>query len=318
MVTSLNMKLDFEHLKSVYDRTPGIASDKIKAVLELAWHYLKQLKVPGLIFAYDESQNLSDNPAKEEYPLSLLLDVFQSIQRKGIPFMLVLTGLPTLFAKLVEARTYAERMFHVVFLDRLTDKDSREAIQKPISDANCPVPIGSGLVASMIEISGGYPYFIQFLGREVYDLALQMLRRGRATTKKRIIIPFDEIVRKLDSDFFAGRWAKATDRQRELLAVVADLPHCDQEFTVQEVVEKSRERLRKPFSSSHVNQMFGTLCEAGLIFKNRHGRYSFAVPLLDRFIRRFMKDKRVERTLPLFPEDNAQESDDNHDREFPI
>lgn len=44
--------------------------------------------------------------------------------------------------------------------------------------------------------------------------------------------------------------------------------------------------LVKPFSSSHVNQMLGSLSQAGLVYKNRHGRYSFAVPLLGQFILR--------------------------------
>ena len=44
--------------------------------------------------------------------------------------------------------------------------------------------------------------------------------------------------------------------------------------------------LRKPFSSSHVSQMLATLCDMGLVYKNRHGKYSFAVPLLGRFIMR--------------------------------
>ncbi|MFL5899535.1 MAG: hypothetical protein ACJ76D_13955 [Solirubrobacterales bacterium] len=33
--------------------------------------------------------------------------------------MLALTGLPTLFPKLVEARTFSERMFRVILLDKL-------------------------------------------------------------------------------------------------------------------------------------------------------------------------------------------------------
>ena len=37
---------------------------------------------------------------------------------------------------------------------------------------------------------------------------------------------------------------------------------------------------------SHVSQMLAALSEAGLVYKNRHGKYSFAVPLLGRFIRR--------------------------------
>ena len=129
----------------------------------------------GIIFAYDEAQNLSDHAEKEEYPLSLLLDVFQSIQRQGIPYMLVLVGLPTLFPKLVEARTYSERMFHVVFLDKLNREDCRDAIIKPIEDQNCPIRFTDDSVEMIGDLSDGYPYFIQFICREVYDVWIRQV-----------------------------------------------------------------------------------------------------------------------------------------------
>jgi len=44
--------------------------------------------------------------------------------------------------------------------------------------------------------------------------------------------------------------------------------------------------LPKPFSPSNANQMLAGLAERGMIYKNRTGRYSFAVPLLGRFILR--------------------------------
>ncbi|MCK4574466.1 MAG: ATP-binding protein, partial [candidate division Zixibacteria bacterium] len=213
--------------------------------------------------------------------LSTLLDVFQSIQKKEIPFMLALTGLPTLFPKLVDSRTFAERMFHVIFLDRLGQEDSKKAILKPIESENCPVMIHSESVESICRVSGGYPYFIQFVCREVYDVFIQKMDAGQEPS-----VPVDEIVRKLDADFFAGRWARVTDRQRELLGVAARLKNSETEFTVIELVERSREELEKPFGSSHVNQMLASLCTAGLIYKNRHGKYSFAVPLLNQFILR--------------------------------
>jgi hypothetical protein len=94
-------------------------------------------------------------------------------------------------------------------------------------------------------------------------------------------------MRKLDTDFFAGRWAKVTDRQRQLLAVISELANCDSEFTVQEIVEDTANAYsEKPFSSSHINQMLASLSDAGLIYKNRYGKYSFAVPLLSDFIKR--------------------------------
>ncbi len=285
-------RLDFNALLTVYNNTPGLVSDRLKAVLELSWKYLAAQGKRGLIFAYDEAQNLADHAGKEEYPLSLILDVFQSIQRKGIPFMLALTGLPTLFPKLVEARTFAERMFRVVFLDRLSQSESREAILKPIQHAGCPVVFTDTSVDTICEHSGGYPYFIQFICREVFDVFIQQATSG---TPDRV--PLDAITRKLDSDFFAGRWARVTDRQRDLLIVVAMLTRPDVEFTVQEVVAKAPEVLANSFSNSHVNQMLASLCSAGLIYKNRYGKYSFAVPLLGEFIKRQIAQAGIQPTI---------------------
>jgi len=274
--------LDFEVLTGIYGSTPGLVEDKLKAVLGVAAEAIAKNGNRGVVFAYDEAQNLADSAKKDEFPLSLLLDVFQSIQRKEIPFMLALTGLPTLFPKLVEARTFAERMFRVIVLDKLDANASREAIVKPIEDANCPIHFSDESVETIVADSGGYPYFIQFICREVFDAFLLLQRQGAATPYS---VPLDAITLKLDSDFFAGRWARATDRQRDLLWAIATLGKPEDEFSVQEVVEASK-GLDKPFTSSHVNQMLASLCGGGLIYKNRFGRYSFAVPLFDRFILR--------------------------------
>jgi hypothetical protein len=272
--------LSHEVLASVYGSTPGLISDKIKATLEFAWHHLRQQDQHRVIFAYDEAQNLSDHAEKEQFPLSVLLDVFQSIQKKGIPFMLVLAGLPTLFPKLVDARTYAERMFRVVTLTKLNDEESREAILKPIEVAECPIKFSPTSVDTICHESGGYPYFIQFICREVFDVFIQQHASDDLTRG----VPVDAIQRKLDTDFFAGRWAKITDRQRELLWVVANLAHPDEDFTILELVEQAKKLLPKPFSPSHANQILASLAERGMIYKNRLGKYTFAVPLLGRFI----------------------------------
>lgn len=268
-------------LTSVYEETPGLVSDRIKASLEFAWEHLREQGKQKVIFAYDEAQNLSDHAGKEQFPLSVLLDVFQSIQKKGIPFMLVLAGLPTLFPKLVDARTYAERMFRVMTLSKLDPGESREAILEPIEVADSPIELSDDSVELIIYESGGYPYFIQFICREVFDVFIQQGEQGEVGT-----VPIEAIQQKLDADFFAGRWARITDRQKELLQVVAHLDDPDEEFTIQELVEKSKRMLPKGFSPSHANQMLASLAERGMIYKNRIGRYSFAVPLLGRFIRR--------------------------------
>lgn len=271
--------LTHEVLVAVCERTPGLIADKIKATLEFVWEHLREQGQSRVIFAYDEAQNLSDHAAKEQFPLSVLLDVFQSIQKKGIPFMLVLAGLPTLFPKLVDARTYAERMFRVMTLTKLSADESREAILKPIEVAECPVRLSPESVEVIIHESAGYPYFIQFIGREVYDVFIR--QHADDETK---FVPVEAIQRKLDADFFAGRWARITDRQRELLWVVAHLDRPDEEFTILELTAEAKARLSRPFSPSNASQMLTGLAERGMIYKNRFGKYSFAVPLLGRFI----------------------------------
>jgi len=228
-----DVKLNFPILNQIYEATPGLVMDKLKGTLEFI-HSILPPDRKRVVFAYDEAQNLSDNAAKDEYPLSVLLDVFQSLQRKGIPFMLALAGLPTLFPKLVDARTYAERMFRVLFLDQLSQSDSKDAILKPLDHVDCPLRPDQESVDMIVNQSGGYPYFIQFICREIFDIFLH---------------------------------------------------NSDGEFSVQDVVLASKNE-EKPFSSSQTNQMFSTLCDRGLIYKNRHGKYSFAVPLLGDFIRR--------------------------------
>ena len=272
--------LTYERLKRIYDRTAGLPLDKLKAVIESAWDALSITGARGIVFAYDEAQNLTDHAAKERFPLSLLLDTFQSLQRKGLPVLLVLTGLPTLFPKLVQARTFSERMFRSIFLSRLSRDESREAILKPIEDTDS-VRLSDQSVDTVVNLSNGYPYFIQFICREVYDAFIRRLDKG-----ERASVPVADIERKLDTDFFAGRWAKTTDRQRDLLSVIAQLDSRDAEFTVQEIVEKARELSIRGFSSSHTNQMLSALGSQGLVFKNRHGKYLFAVPLLAGYIRR--------------------------------
>lgn len=279
--TTFEHKLTYANLEGLFESTPGLVSDKLKCVLEFVWQKLSEQTVRGLIFAYDEAQNMSDRPAKEQYPLSMLLDVFQSIQRKGIPLMLALTGLPTLFPRLVEARTFSERMFRVVVLDRLDRQASRDAITKPIENEYSSLHLTDDSIDQIVDDSAGYPYFIQFICREVFDAALQQVDAGETP-----FVPMADIMRKLDADFFAGRWAKATDRQRDLLTVIANLEHSDGEFTVQEVVELSQEISVKKFGPSHVNQMLQTLSNLGLVYKNRYGKYSFAVPLFGQFILR--------------------------------
>ena len=281
---SVDVNLTYEVLIGIYNATPGLVVDKLKALFNVVAPSVSAMGRKGIVFAYDEAQNLADQAQKEQFPLSVLLDLFQSVQRQGVPFMLVLSGLPTLFPKLIEARTYAERMFRVIFLNQLSESETREAIEKPVQETECPVSFNKSAVSMIYRYSGGYPYFIQFICRESYDAYLQQVADGQKP-----VVPMTGIIRKLDTDFFAGRWSRVTDRQQELLCVIANLGGGNNEFTVQEIMAKSSEMLENPFGRSHINQLLTSLISAGLIYRDRHGKYLFAVPLMADFIKRTME-----------------------------
>jgi hypothetical protein len=282
--------LGYQDLQKIYDETPGMVADKLKHVLRYVGTMIASTKVKGIVFAYDEAQILADRAQKDQYPLSLLLDVFQSIQKHpgGYPFMLVLTGLPTLFTRLTEARTYSERMFHTLMLERLTDQESRDAITVPIQQERCPVKFTGEAISIIVKLSGGYPFFIQYICREAFDIYM-----ARLIAKEPPVIPIAQIIQKLDQNFFSKRWDLVSDPQRAFLKVVAQLPNCEGEFTAQEVIRLSGDILDKKFSSSSVAQYLNRLSDKGLIYRNRYGKYQFAVPMLSEFIKRQTENEVV-------------------------
>lgn len=276
----------YDVLMTMYHRIPGLPSDKLKKILEVVWETVKNRGVNGIVLAYDEAQTIKDHDKEKQYPLSVLLEVVQYLQRKQVPYLLLLTGLPTLYPVLVQTRTYSERMFHIMTLNKLSHSESKEAIEIPIK--NCPVVFTEYGTNQIIEYSGGYPYFIQFFCKEFFDLFLQQVNAGIEVPD----INIEGLTRKLDSDFYSGRWANMTDRQRDLLRVIAKLDCADKEFTVQDIAANSILMTEiSPFKSTLINNMLSKLIDLGLIYKNRHSKYSFAVPLLSNYINRLYESK---------------------------
>jgi hypothetical protein len=172
-------------------------------------------------------------------------------------------------------------MFQQLFVDRLTEVDAAKAVTVPIDDAKCPVHFTPETVKRVISMSGGYPYYIQFICREIYDLYLSLVGEGKVP-----LIPEGAILRKLDQHFYFNQWSAASDQQRIFMTIIAQLPSCEEEFSAQEITRISKDYLDKPYSTSSANQYLARLTEAGLIYKNRRAKYQFAVPLMSRFINR--------------------------------
>lgn len=274
----------FDALKATYERTPGLTSDRLRAVLDRVTNLIGRLKVEGLVFAYDEAQCLSDHAERNEFPMSMLVETVSAMQKHSsvTPCLLVLSGLPQVFSALTETRTYTERMFNVMQLDRLSRADTFEAINTPIAKLMPPLYASRELIDKAVELSGGYPYLIQFFGRELVE---QLLKNGGVLQPEQF--PSADTMTRLDNSLFGARWNKTSERQREFLWLVANRPSPQKDFSAQEIADQSSGLL----SNAQATQILQTLGERGLVYRVRHGRYAFTVPLSEKMIiRRFVAE----------------------------
>jgi hypothetical protein len=66
-----------------------------------------------------------------------------------------------------EAQTLADP--YVVF-EATWKRRCREAVLRPVTDGKCPLSFSDATVNAIIDRTAGYPYFIQFFCREVFDV----------------------------------------------------------------------------------------------------------------------------------------------------
>ena len=114
-----------------------------------------------LCFFIDEIQYMKP----EE--LGALIAALHRTNQLGYPLMLIGAGLPKIYAMLSEAKSYSERLFIYKEIDSLDRDQSIEAIRKPAEKLN--VSYTDEAVGEIIDITKGYPFFIQQLCQIVFQ-----------------------------------------------------------------------------------------------------------------------------------------------------
>lgn len=61
----VDVTLNYHTLVDIFTRTPGLPSDKLKSVLHVVASTIKAYGIRGVVFAYDEAQEMMDHAAKE-------------------------------------------------------------------------------------------------------------------------------------------------------------------------------------------------------------------------------------------------------------
>ena len=229
----------------------------------------------GVAIFIDEMQDL----APED--VSALCAACHELSQSALPVIVVGAGLPHLPAVLSASKSYSERLFRYNRIDRLSREEAARALQAPAEDEDAAWT--DGALEAMYAATGGYPYFIQAYGKEVWDLA-----PASPITEEDVRVAAPEAEEELAVGFFGSRYERATPGEREYLRAMAEVAATQvaDGGEVDEVGSVATADLathlgRKPQSLSPARD---ALLKKGLIYSGERGRIAFTVPHFGRYL----------------------------------
>ena len=122
---------------------------------------LAQKAGKGVVFFIDEVQYLKDDEFE-----ALIAAVHRANQR-SLPLVVFGAGLPKIAKIAGDIKSYAERLFYFIEIDSLDEEASRLALERPASQLG--VTFERAALDKIIEITEGYPYFLQEYGQQVWN-----------------------------------------------------------------------------------------------------------------------------------------------------
>jgi AAA ATPase domain len=250
-----------------YPVEPGLADSgdlelDLRDVLQAAALAAKQNDTAIVLFI-DELQYI------DEQQLAALITALHSANQKQLPITLVAAGLPQLLGKMGRAKSYAERLFEFIPIDKLDDASATIALTVPAQKEN--VEFQGDAIDEILLQTQGYPYFIQEWGKHAWNAA-----------QGPIIITSDarnatiDALAELDGSFFRVRFDRLTPSEKQYMRAMAALgpgPHRSGDIA---------SRLKKKVSA--VAPVRNSLIEKGMAYSPAHGDTAFTVPLFDEFL----------------------------------
>ena len=221
----------------------------------------------GVVLLLDEVQFLS------KQQLEALISALHKTVQRALPVTMVGAGLPQIAELAGDAKSYAERLFVFPHIGFLNDDDARRALTDPAEEEGARWAPEALEVA--LQITGGYPYFLQELGYAVWPLASDNL-----ITVENVRDAIPQYEAKLDSSFFRVRLDRATEMQRIYLRAMAELgPNPQKAADVASLMGRT---------SQQVGPTRAELINMGLLYTPDYGYAAFTVPHFDKFMRRTM------------------------------
>ncbi|WP_022923312.1 ATP-binding protein [Serinicoccus marinus] len=230
----------------------------------------------GVAVFIDEMQDLQPED------VSAICAACHELSQSALPVIVVGAGLPHLPAVLSASKSYSERLFRYTRIDRLSREQAERALQLPAEDEDAAWSVEA--LEAMYAATGGYPYFLQAYGKEVWDLAPES-----PISAEDVRVAGPEAEAELAVGFFGSRYERATPGEREYLRAMADLAaeRADSGDELDDIESVATSDIathlgRKPQSLSPARD---ALLKKGLIYSGERGRIAFTVPHFGRYLR---------------------------------
>jgi AAA ATPase domain len=218
----------------------------------------------GIALFVDEMQ---DVPADD---VSALCAACHELSQTGGPLIVVGAGLPHLPSVLSASKSYSERLFSYVRIDRLDREAADLALIAPARREG--IEFKPAALDALYRAADGYPYFVQAYGKVTWDVATES-----PVTAQDVAVAAPEAEGELAVGFFGSRYERATPAEREYMRAMAALG--DEPVPTSRVAD---ELGRKPSSVSPARD---ALIKKGLIYSSERGLIAFTVPHFGRFLR---------------------------------
>lgn len=208
-----------------------------------------------------------------EREFGALIMALHRVAQRRLPLALIAAGLPQVRALAGRSKSYAERLFEYPEIGPLQPSDATEALRIPVR--NLGVHFTAEALHEIIEVTRGYPYFLQQWGYEAWNTSA-----GPAIEAADIERATKLAIRRLDQSFFRVRFDRLTPKEKDYLRALAELGAAAQ--------RSGAIAARLGVKIQSVAPVRDSLIRKGMIYSPVYGETAFTVPLFDEFMRRVM------------------------------
>lgn len=263
---TVSLGMDVQPIQGIADS--GRLADDLAALFEALGETARDLGI-GVLVLIDELQEATPGE------LAALNTAVHHIGQSNVPLPVIVVGagLPSLPAQLAEATSYAERLYDYRPIGLLEDNAARAALTVPAKERDVDWNDDGLLFA--VRTAGGYPYFIQAIGKHVWDYA-----RSSPILLNDVEVGLAEARREVDDGLYRSRWERATPAQRDLMRALAALGG-EGPAAVADIA-KSMGKSR----TSDISVARNELIKKGLTYAPERGLLAFTVPGMHEFIAR--------------------------------